>query len=173
MARQTSSQGKEISIEQIERSSQRTVEKLQAFLQTSVRQECIGSELFPLLEVHDLAPERSNQGGIKIQFRPSSDHALSDVLSIFVHLELLSENSEAVRISYTAAISQNPLEEPIPAIPSMEQLFKGVFNQAAVSERLKTMLYSMFDRAQQAKCNPTDSVTTVWLSMPMQEEVWE
>jgi hypothetical protein len=163
----------EISAEQKARSARRTVQKLQAALHDCAQQECIGSELFPPLEIHDVTPLKPNIGGFRILFRPSPEHALSEVLSIFISLELLDENSEAVRVFCAAAVSATPLEMPPGDSLHTQEVFKGVYNRASVSEKLRGMLYQMFDEAQQVQRTAEVGSAPIWLTDLIQGEAGE
>jgi len=171
MAQQSCITEAETSAEQKARSARRTVQKLQADLHDCAQQECIGSELFPPLEIHDFALERANVGGFKIQFHPSSEHTLPNFLSIFIILELFDENSEAAKILCAAGVSAAPMETLSFASLSTQELFKGVYNRTSVSGRLKAMLYRALDKAQQTQ--PIAETTSLprWLVDLTQDEV--
>jgi serine/threonine protein kinase len=136
-------------VEQRSRSARRTLDKLQAALQSEIHQECIASELFPQLEIHDAQPPSSSSARFRVHFASSADHALAEVLSLFFTIELLDENSEAVTISYAGAISPAGLDWESAEQHNFCCLFKGVFNQVAVGDRLRQTLYRILDRAQQ------------------------
>jgi eukaryotic-like serine/threonine-protein kinase len=172
MAQQASS-GKEISDEQRNRSLRRTVEKLQAALQGCAQQECIGSEFFPPLEIHDAPPGSAGTGAFKIQFGPSTDHALSGFLSIFINLELLDQNSEAIRISCAGVLSDSPQDLSTSISSSFKELFKGVYNQSLVYEKLRTMLYTFLDRAQQSNLQAGGGSDPIFLNDEIQGEATE
>jgi serine/threonine protein kinase len=174
IAQQSSSVGNEISPEQQARSARRTLEKLQAALQNGMQQECIGSELFPQLEIHDAAPTGFTAGRFKVQFCASEDHALSEMLSIFVSLELLDEHSEAVRISYAGAVSKAAVDWPSLKPSYSQELFKGVYNQPSVDAKLKQVLYELLDKAQQVQRRSADSGSMpIWLTDVLRGEVKE
>jgi hypothetical protein len=172
MAQQASS-GKEISDEQRNRSLRRTVEKLQAALQGCAQQECIGSEFFPPLEIHDATPGSAGTGAFKIQFGSSTDHALSGFLSIFINLELLDQNSEAIRISCAGVLSDSPHDLPTSISSSFKELFKGVYNQSLVDQKLRTMLYTFLDRAQQSNLQAGGGSEPIFLNDEIQGEAAE
>jgi hypothetical protein len=151
MAQQAAGGEKEVAREQRERYARRTLDKLQAGLQSAIHQECIGGELFPPLETHDAQRSELMVGKFRVHFSASREHALSEVLSVFVVLELIDENSEAARVSYAAAAATLPVEWESSSERYFEELFKGVYNQAAVAERVKEMLYKVLDRAQQVQ----------------------
>jgi serine/threonine protein kinase len=167
---QSSSVGGEISAEQRMRSARRTLEKLQAALQNCMQQECIGSELFPQLEIHDAAPTGYTTGRFKIQFCASIEHALSEVLSIFVALELLDEHSEAVRITYAGAVSAAALDWETLEPAYFRELFKGVYNQSSVDEKIREMLYALLDGAQEVQRSLADRSIPIWLTVAARNE---
>jgi len=162
---QQSAGGIDTNAEQRARSARRTLDKLQAALQSEIHQECIASELFPQLEIHDAQPPNTFTARFKVNFGSSPDHVLPEVLSIFFTLELLDENSEAVKISYAGATCPNGLDWEVADPVNFRRLFKGVYNQAAVGERLKQMLYKLLDHAQQTKRTETGAAATepIWL----------
>jgi serine/threonine protein kinase len=155
----------DVNAEQRARSARRTLDKLQSGIQSEIHQECIASELFPQLEIHDAQPLNASTGRFRIHFGSSPDHALSEVLSLFITLELLDENSEAVSIRYAGATCAYGLDWDSTADGNFRQLFKGVYNQTAVSERLKEMLYTLLDKAQQVTRSEADSDLSkpIWL----------
>jgi hypothetical protein len=138
-----------------------------------MQQECIGSELFPQLEMHDAAPTGYTTGRFKVQFCASADHALSEMLSIFISLELLDEHSEAVRISYAGAVSDAALDWRMLEPSYFRELFRGVYNQSAVDEKLKGTLYALLDRAQQLQRGTVDGSTPIWLTVGAGSETRE
>jgi len=152
---------------------QRTVEKLQAALRSLLQQECISSELFPPIEIHDATPTSPSVGRFRVQCGPSQGHALSEVLSIFIRLELLDEHSEAVQITCGGYVSRDTLEWSSLDSATLQELFKGVYNQSSVEERLKQMLYSLLDKAQQVRRQPENGGGALWLSDPARSEVKE
>jgi hypothetical protein len=171
MAQQSSPAGTETNAEQKARSARRTVQKVQADLHDCAQQECIGSELFPPLEVHDFAQEGTNLGGFKVQFRPSPEHPLQNFLSIFITLELLDESSEAIKVFCAAGVSATPMETPPFDLLSAQELFKGVYNRTSVGERLKAMLYRAFDKAQQVQPIAGATAPPRWLADLTHDEV--
>jgi len=164
IAQQSQAAAMEVSPEQRARSARRILDKLQAALQNGIHQECIGSELFPPLEIHDARPANIMTGRFRIHFCASVDHALSEILSVFVTLELLDENSEAVKISYAAATFQIPLDWEATSASHFCSLFKGVYNQVAVNEKLREVLYKLLDQAQQAQRTGEKSDPALWLT---------
>jgi hypothetical protein len=162
---QQATQGVDNSAEQKSRSARRTVDKLQVALQAEIHQECTASGLFPQLEIHDGQRPGASIGRFKVNFSCSPEHALTEVLSIFFAIELLDENSEAVSISYSAAVSQADLDWELVNSANSRVLFKGVYNQVAVGERLKQVLYSLLDGAQQISRGIEAARTeAVWLT---------
>jgi eukaryotic-like serine/threonine-protein kinase len=154
----------EVSAEQRARSARRILNKLQAALQSAIHQECIGTELFPPLEIHDSPPANVVTGRFRIHFPASTDHALSEVLTIFVTLELLEDASEAVKISYAAGASQIALDWKAVEVSRFCPLFKGVYNQVSVTEKVKAMLYRLLDAAQQVQRSTGQPADAVWLT---------
>lgn len=138
-----------LNAEQKARSASRILNKLQASVQSAIHQECIGSDLFPPMEIHDAPRHDGVSARFQLNFAASTDHALSNVLSVFIVVELLDENAEAARISYGAAMARQAIEFQAANENHFCELYKGVYNQVAVSEKVKSMLYRMFDLAQQ------------------------
>jgi eukaryotic-like serine/threonine-protein kinase len=164
VAQQSRTTTMEVSPEQRARSARRTLNKFQGALQSAIHQECIGSELFPPLEIHDAQPVDVMTGRFRIHFSASDSHALCEVLSVFVNMELLEENSEAVKISYAAATSKGPLDWEATSVARFRVLFKGVYNQIAVNEKLRETLYQLLDQAQQATATPDGPFHPAWLT---------
>jgi serine/threonine protein kinase len=165
IAERSKPQGAEIDVEQRARSARRTLDRIQATLQNDIHQECIGSELFPPVEIHDAQPPNANAGRFRVHLCASAQHALPQTLSIFLAVELLDQSSEAIRISYSAAISQAPLDWDLADSAHFQEFFKGVYNQSAVNQRLKTMLYALLDQAQ-AQSPQAEPKSILWLTGP-------
>jgi hypothetical protein len=124
------------------------------------------------LFIAGFSPTSPSVGGFRVQCGPSLGHALSEILSLFISLELLDEHSEAVRITYAGCVPTATLDWSSIESAPLQELFKGVYNRSSVEERLKQMLYSLLDKAEQVQRRPEDG-GALGLSNPARSKVRE
>jgi hypothetical protein len=157
--------------EQAARSSRRTVNKMQADIQSLIHQECVASDLFPPLEIHDSQATAPVLGRFSVSFKPSTECNLSESISIFLEIELLDNGSEAVKITYIAGIGETSLSWDLALAEPFSEIFRGVYNQRALSERLQAVLYGALDKAQIMQRSSKDrKATFVWLTPTLPPE---
>jgi eukaryotic-like serine/threonine-protein kinase len=129
------------------RTTRRLVEEFHSAVERIIRQECIGSELFPPLELHNYVEEVPSQARLALSFRPSPAFGLSKRLTIWVLLELRDKASKIVAISTAKATGEVDPAWPSSAAPA--QLYEGIFEEEIVRARLQDFLYGSLDQAQQ------------------------
>jgi serine/threonine protein kinase len=150
------------------RELRRKVEEIRAKLQEIIRCECIGSDLFPPMEVHDSQDEQAERTHFVVFFSASPDHALWVPLSIWFSVTLLDEKSLATKLECVAALWPNRLRREDIAGRTARLIFEGVLEELAVKQRLQELLYPLLDEAQQAVSGGNTSSADrklVWLEL--------
>lgn len=170
-ARETSPLQWNEAAEQKLRAERRTIETISGKIQSIIRQECIGSDLFPPIEIHDNQVPLASQVDFLVFFPASNDHCLNQSLSICVELHLLDMQSEALQVFCAAASASDRIDHETAASCQKVMIFQSVFEEAVIQKLMQDVLYVLLDQAQQLG---TSSRETKWLDVPLpQEEVEE
>jgi eukaryotic-like serine/threonine-protein kinase len=149
-----------------------TVEYARERVQGLSRKECVGSGLFPPVQVVDCTGQAENEIHFVLRFDASVDHALWGCLQVWVHVCLISQPSIVIRVSASSSLSAEPLPSTT-QIPELRLLFEGPLDEAVLGPRMKRFLYSMLDQAQSTpKRTQVTEGTIVWLPLE-QDEVAE
>lgn len=133
--------------QQQRRLERRTLSSIRAQIQEVIRAECIGSELFPTMEIHD-ALDDPPKARFLVWFAATEDVGLLMPLSIMFEIVLLDQQSQAVELRCAAVLTTiserdwtQHTESPAAAI------FRGVFDPSGVASALQETLYPTLDRA--------------------------
>ena len=129
-------------------------------VQALVRKECVGSGLFPPVQVVDCGGQAENEVHFVVRFDASAEHALRGCLQVWFHICLISQASILVRVSASSSLSSAPLPHTT-QIPQLHLLFEGLLDEGVLGQRIKRFLYSMLDQAQSTPEAAEGSV--VWL----------
>lgn len=133
----------EMRVQAVEQTREYVRERVQAI----VRRECVGSGLFPPVQVVEGNSRTEGELRFVVGFDPSPDHALSGCLQVWFHVNLISQPSMSIRISASSSLSQEPLL-PTTDVMEMHLLFEGPLDEGVLGPRIKRFLYSMLDQAQ-------------------------
>jgi hypothetical protein len=136
-------------------------------VQALVRKECVGSGLFPPVQVVDCNGESENEVHFVVRFDASADHALRGCLQVWFHVCLISQPSILVRVSASSSFSALALA-PTTQIPQLCLLFEGLLDEGVLGQRIKRFLYSMLDQAQSTP-EAAEGIV-VWLPEGQDEE---
>lgn len=141
-----------------DRAIRRTLDFVEEKTQGIIRRECVGTELFPPVEIADWGARPPDVTGFSLRFGASQEHGLSLPVTLYFRIRLLDH--EAVIVSVTFAISTfsgHPEEDQVP----LEALFEGPFDEASLAPQLQGLLYSALDAAQSA--SDADHPEEAWL----------
>lgn len=132
------------------RAARRILDDIQGRLQDIIRQECVGSDLFPPMEIHEFYDQRPDQTHFLVLFSASNEHALFRQLSVWFDVSLLDQQSQAIQFLCAAALGSSQLSrEPILGHPPTP-IFEGVFEESVIRSVIQNLLYPLLDEAQQA-----------------------
>jgi len=121
---------------------------IQGQIQELIREECIGSDLFPPIEVHEKQTAEEGKGELIARFCKSHEHGLVQNLQIWFIIKLLEKDSRTIRLSVAvAACLVFPEDIPLEVFPQVA--FEGAFERAAVKSRVQDVIYRAFDQAQE------------------------
>jgi eukaryotic-like serine/threonine-protein kinase len=149
--------------------TRQTVEYVRERAQASARRECVGSGLFPPVQVVDCSGQAEDELQFVLRFDASTDHALWGCLQVWFHVCLISQPSVVIRVSASSSLSAESLP-PTTQIPRLRLLFEGPLDESVLGQRMRRFLYSMLDRAQSTPA--AAKVSVVWLPLE-QDEVAE
>jgi hypothetical protein len=149
--------------------TKQTVEYVRERAQALARKECVGSGLFPPVQVVDCTAQAEHEIHFVMGFDASTDHALGGCLQVWFHVLLISPPSIVIRVSASSSLSDKSLS-PTTQIPQLCLLFEGPLDEAVLAQRMKRFLFSMLDQAQSTP--KAAEGTTVWLPLE-QDEVAE
>ena len=127
---------------------QRVLGEVRKRLQDAIRHECIGSDLFPPMEVHDHAV-RQDEAHFQVVFCASAEHGLCQPLSIWFNVKLLDHSPAVIRLQCAAALSNMPLGKELDSEQKRVTLFRGVLEEAVIRRALRDTIYLAIDQAQQ------------------------
>jgi serine/threonine protein kinase len=130
-----------------DRAIRRTLDFVKEKTQSIVRRECVGTELFPPVEIADWGQQPPSITGFSLRFGASEEHGLSLPLTLYFRIQLLDH--ESIIISVKCAVStfsSSPQEDHV----TPETLFEGPLDETTLSVRLQGLLYSSLDAAQSA-----------------------
>ncbi len=133
--------------QQQRRLERRTLSSIRAKIQEAIRAECIASDLFPPMEIHD-ALDESAEARFFVWFGASEDMGLRIPLSIMYDISVLDLQSQTIELRCAAVLTTagerdwtRQVESPAAAI------FRGVFDDAGLLSALQETLYPTLDRA--------------------------
>lgn len=137
-----------------------TREYIRERVQAIVRKECVGSGLFPPVQV--LESDSTTADGLRfvVGFDASPDHALGGCLQVWFEVDLVSQPSMSIRVSVSSSLSVDPLPATTDVL-DFHLLFEGPFDEGILGPRIKRFLYSMLDQAQST--SGLIAGTAVWL----------
>ena len=158
--------------EQRGRETQRTLEKVQAKLEDLVRRECIGSDLFPPVQIHSSSEAISNRAQFVFHFNSSLEYDLSQSLSLWFEVKLVDVQAEVIQLNFAAAVGSDRPDSLMATNPSSYQIFEGVFEPAILEQQVQNVLYSSLDKAQQYvdDAELTDSKQISWIEVPLTDD---
>ena len=170
--RQALSQQKPLGKEEAEserdiRAKRRIVEEIRRKLEVVVREDFIRSELFMPIEVHEFADEQPNKAGFLVFLKADQQLGLSYSVSLVFYAELLDAHSEAIALSFAAAISDvRPTRDSILG-GARTTFFEGVFEESIMGPIVENVLYPALDLAQQVDRNTSglSGSPLKWLSV--------
>ncbi len=130
------------------RASRRVVEDCHSAVERILRRECIGTELFPPLELHNYSDSTPTQALTALSFPPSPAFGITQRLTMWVALDLSDRASKIVTIRVASKIGDvDPSDAS--AMPETILLYEGIFEDEVISGRLHDFLYETLDKAQQ------------------------
>lgn len=152
--------------EQAIRELTRKQSELLAKIQHILHRECIGSGLFPPMEMHEIPTENVNRSNLLLSFSPSLNHNLSHHLALWFVVQLEDRDSEIVKVEFVAGVGSDIIQESQFRELSLECIFNGVFDVDVFGERINDFIYPALDAAQdisdpESFC--TDNLTICWV----------
>ena len=130
------------------RNARRVMDECHSAVEQILRHECIGTELFPPLELRQYTESTPDKARTVLTFPPSAAFALSRRLTIWILLELKDSASKIVTIHVASEYSDaDPAD--ISVMPPSSVLYEGIFEEAVARGRLQEFLYETLDKVQQ------------------------
>jgi serine/threonine protein kinase len=144
----------------------RTVDHVEERIQSLIRKECVGSELFPPPQIFDWQGSEPEETFFFSRFEASRDHALAYCFQVWFSVRLLDPTSVAICLTGAASISVLPLDSDAYDSTSNVVLFEGILDETILEERLRRFLYVALDQAQSAASETleTEVPAVRWLS---------
>jgi serine/threonine protein kinase len=133
--------------DQTNRMLRRKVDFVEEQVQALVRNECVGSGVFPPLQVFDWVGTRPEESFFVLTFDPSPEHALKACLQVWFSLKLIDQASTGISITVAASLSTSALSPTSTPVQGNAALYEGPFDQKAVEPRLQAFLYCALDQA--------------------------
>jgi serine/threonine-protein kinase len=125
----------------------KTIEFVREKIQALVRMECVGSELFPPIQVIDGEPPAETEIRFVVRFDAAVEYALRGCLQVWFQVCLMSQPSILITVSASSSLSDAPVP-PNAEILQLRLLFEGPLDEGILGSRIKRFLLSMLDRAQ-------------------------
>lgn len=138
--------------ERKEMAIRRAQENIESRLQAMLRNECIGSEYFPPLELH-VSQDAAQNTRLLVCFSQSQKAGLSAHLCVHFWVELLEVTSTAVSIKLATALSRAPMTFDDFPPGKKSTFFAGVFDENAIRLKLQELLFALLDKSQELCAN--------------------
>lgn len=170
---QEQSAGKtEADSERLARNERRIVGGIRTRLEDLVREEFIPSEFFMPIEINEFAEDQPKKLGFLVFIKAAAQLGLSYSVSLVFYVELLDAQSEAVALSFAAAISDVRLERESMLSGPRTTFFEGVFEESVMRTHVENLLYPALDQAQQTDRNTSGLIgsSLTWLTIELGDE---
>lgn len=115
-----------------------------------IRITCVNDkECFPPIEISQQVETKSSVASIIACFRPSLRHHLYATVNLCVSISLLYERDEIVNLRFVALASDECIQELDLDPFDIESLFAGPYEQKAIEDRMKVLLWTLIDKGQE------------------------
>lgn len=118
-------------------------------VQSIIRDECIGSALFPRLTLGDISSTEETYVQFIIWFEPAPrQQGLHTYLTLVLNLNWLDVEDDLVVINIHAVVSQSTIANNIPPLPDDTPIYRGSFNQEKITAAICPFIYAVLYAAQ-------------------------
>jgi serine/threonine protein kinase len=152
--------------DQTARTVRRTIDYVAEKVQALVRMECVGSGLFPPLQIIDWQATEPEETFFVVTFEASAEHALDECFQLWFSVQLLDQASLSISISAAASLNTMPIDIHACVPQRKISLYEGPFDEAAVETKVRSLLYCALDKAQQtqdAEKLSSKEASVIWL----------
>lgn len=150
----------DVEAEREKRAVQRSLDQIRSLVHNSISEECIGSGLFPPLEIHDLLSPQL-EAIVEVRFCASPEHGIRQLLHLLFSIKLLDRHSQAIQIRFVAALGDNGLTWDSSSDSRARPVFEGVLEESVLRKQLNNSLYITLDLAQ--RHSDTSNPEKTWL----------
>ena len=157
--------------DQTNRALRQKVDFIEERVQAALRTECVGSGLFPPLQMGEWAGSEPEESFFVLTFEPSTEYALTAYLQVWFSLRLIDHASTGISISVTASLSVSSLTSASTAtVKPNACCTKGLFDEGVVGTKLQMLLYQILDEALAKGADFSDKApSAVWLNCALPE----
>ncbi len=139
-------------------------ETLLTSIYTHLRKECIGTDVFPPIECQQVTDVPGGQASIELRFARSFAHGLQQPCGLHFRFRLVDAKEQVLEI--LAGVRLLPNLHSRVVIPDPENVisvYKGVFEDTIVQQRIQEAVYLLWDIAQIHAENQTATSDSHWL----------
>ena len=135
--------------EQQARALRRCLDECHSAIERMLRLECIGTELFPPLELRNYTESSGTEARTVLSFPSSPDFGLPHRLTIWIRLEIKDPASKIVAIHVASEVNDDEAVNPSNVVSASMVLYEGLFEEPVVRVKLHDYLYERLDKAQE------------------------
>lgn len=117
-------------------------------IEAIIREECVGNHDFPPMEVKKPAVNNPEFSQLVITFPPSTVHQLSLSLYLVLNMTIMDVDTQAIYLSYFSAVGNGMIDLQQLNEESFCPLFKGVYQEEILKEKIEGLLYLSLDAGQ-------------------------
>ncbi len=143
--------------EQEAHKTRQTLEEIKTRIESAIHLECVGSGLFPPIEIHEWNDPNPGETHFCVVFCESRQKDLLNPVSIKITLKVLDRRSQALHLELLAGLSPKPLERGSFRKQTPITIYKGVFEESVLKKAIHDSLYMLLDIAQQTANNKGSS----------------
>ncbi len=162
-------QRNELSDEKLNRQIEQLLYDINYYLQTNIREICIGSKVFPSLKLNDQVNIKNSFLQIIISFNKSIKHKLNVPFKIFINVNILDLNSKLIQINGFSLL-HNVSEISSDITKHNFTIFEGVFTVTESKKDLESFIFTTFDKAQMI-CENHSNIECFLITPNIEEEL--
>lgn len=139
-------------IEREIRATKQIIDEMSTKIQAVISRECISSGFFPPIEIHDFLQGSSPKvASFLLCISSSEEYGLKNVISILFLIELLEQKDRIVSLNYVSGLYNKNIDVEGFKEQRSTTFFEGAFEEAVIKNKLRDILYLLFDKAQQSE----------------------
>ena len=142
----------------------RVFETLLTSIYTHLRKECIGTDVFPPIECQQATDVPGGEASIELRFARSSAHGLQQPCTLYFRVRLVDLSEQVLEIVSGVRLLVHLHSQIVaPSATQVISVYKGVFDDTIIQQRLQEAIYRLWDIAQNHAESETPTTDDHWL----------